>query len=91
MGWVKRLIRFHGQRHPRQMGAPEVKTFLEHLAAGNVAVTTQTQELDAAIAGTSNNTNGVALLGITISDPPTQGELQAVANKLDEMISAARR
>ena len=47
--------------------------------------------LDAAIAGTSNNTNGVVLLGITISDPPTQGELQTVANKLDEFISAARR
>ena len=29
-----------------------------------------TAQLDAAIAGTSNNTNGVATLGITISNPP---------------------
>jgi hypothetical protein len=37
--------------------------------------------LDAAIAGTSGNSNGVALLNLFVSDPPTQGEMQAVANK----------
>ena len=47
--------------------------------------------LDAAIAGTSGNSNGVALLSLFVSDPPTQGELQAVANKLDELIQALRR
>ena len=47
--------------------------------------------LAAAIAGTSNNTNAVALLGLVVSDPPTQAEVQAVASKLDEMISAMRR
>jgi hypothetical protein len=48
-------------------------------------------QLEAAVAGTSSNTNGVALLGLTVSDPPTQGELQAMADKLDELIQAARR
>ena len=44
-----------------------------------------------AIADTSNNTNGVALLNLTVSDPPAQAEMQAIANKIDEMISAQRR
>lgn len=30
--WVRRFIRFHGLRHPRSMGAPEVERFLTHLA-----------------------------------------------------------
>ena len=48
-------------------------------------------QLNAAIAGTSNNTNAIALLSLNVSDPPTQAELQAVANKLDELINALRR
>jgi Phage integrase, N-terminal SAM-like domain len=30
--WIKRFIRFHGVRHPQEMGAEEVKAFLSHLA-----------------------------------------------------------
>jgi hypothetical protein len=49
------------------------------------------QQLTDAIAGTSANTNAVQLLGLSVSDPPTQSEMQAVANKLDELINALRR
>ena len=31
------------------------------------------------------------VLGMTVSDPPTQWEMQQIANKLDELISALRR
>ncbi len=48
-------------------------------------------QLSSAISGTSNNTNGVGTLGMTVSDPPTQSEMQSVANKLDELINALRR
>jgi hypothetical protein len=48
-------------------------------------------DLNSAIGGTSANSNGVAQLGLTFSDPPTQSELQAVANKLDELIAELRR
>lgn len=48
-------------------------------------------QLDTAIADTSNNSNGVATLGLSASDPPTQSEVQAVADKLDELILALRR
>jgi hypothetical protein len=39
----------------------------------------------------SSNSDAVALLGLTVSDPPTQAEVQSVANKLDELIAALRR
>lgn len=48
-------------------------------------------QLASAIAGAANNTNGVAALGLAVSDPPTQGQMQAIADKLDELISALRR
>jgi hypothetical protein len=48
-------------------------------------------QLSSAISGTSNNTDAVGLLNLAVSDPPTQSELQAVANKLDELILALRR
>lgn len=30
--WVRWFIRFHGLKHPREMGAPEVEAFLRYLA-----------------------------------------------------------
>ena len=46
--WVVRYLRFHGLRHPAEMGAREVTVFLSHLAtAGNVAASTQQQALSA--------------------------------------------
>jgi integron integrase len=42
--WIKRFIRFHGRRHPREMGAQEVEAFLIHLAVkGRVSASTQNQ------------------------------------------------
>lgn len=46
--WIKRFIVFHGKRHPREMGAPEVEAFLSHLATElNVAANTQNLALSA--------------------------------------------
>lgn len=48
LGWIRRFIRFHGKRHPTEMGAAEVEDFLSHLATvGNVAPSTQNQALAA--------------------------------------------
>ena len=44
-----------------------------------------------AIAGTSNTSNGVPILSLAISDPPTQAEVQAIADKIDELIDALKR
>jgi hypothetical protein len=35
--------------------------------------------------------NAVATLGMAIGDPPTQSEMQTIADKLDERIHAPRR
>ena len=52
------------------------------------AITTATTN---AAANSSANTNSVNLLGFTVSDPPTQSEVQAILEKLNEHLNAARR
>ncbi|MGY6216460.1 integron integrase [Methylolobus aquaticus] len=48
MQWIRRYILFHGKRHPKDMGAPEVEAFLSHLATERkVSASTQTQALSA--------------------------------------------
>lgn len=44
--WIKRFIIFHGKRHPREMGAAEIRGFLAYLVnERNVAASTQNQAL----------------------------------------------
>lgn len=46
--WIRRYVKFHGMRHPREMGASEVEAFLTHLAVGQrVSAATQNQALHA--------------------------------------------
>ncbi|MEJ5240068.1 MAG: integron integrase [Anaerolineales bacterium] len=46
--WVRRFILFHNKRHPAEMGAPEIRAFLAHLAQErNVSASTQNQALSA--------------------------------------------
>ena len=46
--WVRRFIRFHGMRHPAEMGSAEVSAFLTSLAVGGrVSASTQNQALAA--------------------------------------------
>ncbi len=33
IGWVKRFILFHDKRHPKDMGAAEIRAFLSYLAS----------------------------------------------------------
>lgn len=46
--WIRRFIVFHGKRHPSGMAAPEVESFLTHLAVERqVSASTQNQALAA--------------------------------------------
>jgi integron integrase len=46
--WMRRYVKFHGSRHPRDMGPAEVEAFLTHLAvAAKVGASTQNQALQA--------------------------------------------
>jgi len=48
--WIRRFIFFHGTKHPREMGSPQVQAFLSHLATGaRVAASTQNQVLSASL------------------------------------------
>ena len=48
VGWVRRYIEFHGRRHPREMGEPEIAAYLSGLATHRrVAAGTQNQALAA--------------------------------------------
>lgn len=46
--WIRRYLRFHNLRHPREMREPEIQAFLSHLAVKeNVAASTQNQAFSA--------------------------------------------
>ena len=48
MFWIRRYIRHHGRRHPRELSADAVRAFLSHLAmVDRVAASTQNQALAA--------------------------------------------
>ncbi|MEO1367972.1 MAG: phage integrase N-terminal SAM-like domain-containing protein, partial [Acidobacteriota bacterium] len=50
VGWIRRYIRFHGTRHPKDMAEKEVSAFLTHLAdQRKVSASTQRQALCALI------------------------------------------
>ena len=48
ISWIRDFILFHHKRHPADMGAPEVRAYLSHLAVERqVAASTQNQALSA--------------------------------------------
>lgn len=48
ISWAKRFILFHDKRHPRDMGAAEIRAFLSYLATHeHVAASTQNSALNA--------------------------------------------
>jgi len=50
LGWIRRFVRFHGRRHPGEMGAEHVAAFLSHLAMKDgVSSATQNQALAALV------------------------------------------
>jgi len=50
VGWVRRFVRHHGNRHPLDLGEPEVTAFLSDLAVTRkVAASTQNQALSALV------------------------------------------
>jgi integron integrase len=48
VGWIIRYIRYHGMRHPAELGEPEIVAYLTHLASERaVSRSTQMQALSA--------------------------------------------
>ncbi len=48
VGWIRRFVRFHGNRHPSEMGEPEIQKFITNLAVRHrVSASTQNQAISA--------------------------------------------
>lgn len=47
LDWAERFIRWHGIRHPKEMGKPEIEAYLTYLANSGVSASTQNQALAA--------------------------------------------
>ena len=45
----------------------------------------------AIVSGSAGPVGAVSPLGLTVSDPPTQAEVQAIADKIDEMLQLLQR
>ncbi|MEW8053228.1 MAG: phage integrase N-terminal SAM-like domain-containing protein, partial [Candidatus Thiodiazotropha sp.] len=42
--WIRRFVRFHNRRHPKELGKQEIEAFLTHLAVDRkVSASTQNQ------------------------------------------------
>ena len=54
-------------------------------------VTLMNATVASAVSGTSSNSNSVGTLGMSADSSYSQGQLQDVMNKLDELIAALRR
>ena len=83
--WTRAFIAFHGGRHPRALGAPEMTAFLNHLAVERrVSASTQNQALCAQLA------DPLPRLAVA---PKTPGRRSSTAPELDlgELGSIARR
>jgi integron integrase len=91
--WLRRFLRFHQMRHPRQMGEAEINAFLSHLATEQrVSASTQNQALAAllflyrtVLGGDVGNLEGVIRARKRQRLPVvlTVGEVRGVLHHLD--------
>ena len=58
---------------------------------GEVSNDQMNQAIGDAIGGTANNPGDIDPLDLTIDDPPTQGQVEAVRDRLNELINALKR
>jgi integron integrase len=91
--WIKRFVRFHQMRHPRDLGEPEVTAFLNQLAVTQrVAASTQNQAMAALsfLYRDVLNLDMPWLEGLVRAKRPvrlpvvlTRGEVRALLNELE--------
>lgn len=68
--WVRRFVAFHGRRHPREMGAEEVRAFLGHLAADLQVAASKHQQALSALLFLYREVLGIDLPWLTNLDRP---------------------
>jgi hypothetical protein len=70
--WMTRFIRFHGKRHPADMGVPEIGAFLQHLVQTEpaVAIVDELQNAADALTFVCERVLGRELQPIALPQPP---------------------
>ncbi len=81
VNWIRRFIRFHKMRHPKEMGVREVEQFLTYLAVQRlVSASTQNQALNALVF-LYKQVLGIELQGINAQRAKTPENLPVVFSK----------
>ena len=81
----------HSPNSSAEMRA-QLNALNDKIDAQAAEIATLQAQLTSALAGSSNNSNGVGNLSLTINNnPPQQSEVQPIADKVDELINALRR
>jgi hypothetical protein len=73
------------------ISSTELRSQLQGLKTLIDQKTTLTEVNSAITQQSSANSNGVFALGMNVSDPPTQSEVQEIADKIDELLAALKR
>ncbi len=60
----------------------------DHSPLASAEMRSQFQEIQNNIDAVREHLNVVTPLGLAVSNPPTQAEVQAIANKLDELLNS---
>lgn len=64
LGWVRRFVRFHGRRHPRELGVASIRAFLTHLAVEGRMASATVAQARAALLFLYREVLGVELEGV---------------------------
>ena len=72
--WIRRFIVFHGQRHSRELGPPEITSFTTWLAVEqHVAASTQNQALSGLLFLYKEGLGRMSVPSISAGPTPPQG------------------
>jgi hypothetical protein len=85
--WVKRFIHFHDKRHPKDMGAEEVQSYITYLAnERNVAASTQNQALMGIVLREVHRLNSLIADFLLFARPISPGRERIHLNRVIEEI-----
>lgn len=90
--WIRRFIRFHGRRHPRELGVDGIRAFLTHLAVEGRMASATVAQARAAVLFLYRQVLGIGLEGVDalprgrrpvrLPVVLTRGEVAAVLGRL---------
>jgi integrase len=89
--WARRFILFHGKRHPRDLGAPEVEAFLSYLAHERGLAASSHQQALAALLFLYQEVLGIELPWLSEIGRPKQAKRVPAVLSVDEVRAVLAR